>query len=70
MQKCNPDEGIMRELALAGCGFDVASSAEMDKALALGVSSDRIIYANPLVFHLNKNVREKNGLTHRHDSFI
>ena len=45
--KCNPDEGIMRELALGGCGFDVASSSEMDKALAVGVPVERIIYANP-----------------------
>jgi len=45
--KCNPDNGIMRELALAGCGFDVASSLEIDKALALGVTPQRIVYANP-----------------------
>jgi len=49
--KCCPDLGVMRTLALGGCGFDVASRAEMDMALSMptsaGLNTDRIIYANP-----------------------
>jgi len=49
--KCCPDKGVMRTLALKGCGFDVASKAEMDLALSMptsaGLNPNRIIYANP-----------------------
>ena len=45
--KCNNDEIICRMLAQAGCGFDVASQAEMEQCLAMGVGPDRLIYANP-----------------------
>jgi len=38
----------MRTLALGGCGFDVASRAEIDMALSMpGANPERIIYANP-----------------------
>ena len=46
--KCNPDEALMRTLAASGSGFDVASAAEMEQALALGVPADDIIFANPI----------------------
>ena len=46
--KCNPDEALMKTLAASGCGFDVASSAEMEQALALGVAPHDIIFANPI----------------------
>ncbi|EKX43957.1 hypothetical protein GUITHDRAFT_157983 [Guillardia theta CCMP2712] len=45
--KCNNDAYIARMLALAGCGFDCASKAEIKAALELGVEPSRIIYANP-----------------------
>eukprot|EP00960_Hanusia_phi_P045099 757022-Hanusia_phi.AAC.2 len=45
--KCNNDTYITRMLALAGCGFDCASKAEIKAALELGVEPARIIYANP-----------------------
>jgi len=49
--KCCPDPGVMRTLALGGCGFDVASKSEMEAALSMprtaGLTTDRIIYANP-----------------------
>jgi len=49
--KCCPDPGVMKTLALGGCGFDVASKAEMEAALSMprssGLTTDRIIYANP-----------------------
>lgn len=46
--KCNANPKVVRALAaIDGCGFDCASSAEMDQVLALGVDPSRIIYANP-----------------------
>eukprot|EP00286_Rhodomonas_abbreviata_P016086 CAMPEP_0181322620 /NCGR_PEP_ID=MMETSP1101-20121128/19326_1 /TAXON_ID=46948 /ORGANISM="Rhodomonas abbreviata, Strain Caron Lab Isolate" /LENGTH=527 /DNA_ID=CAMNT_0023430547 /DNA_START=177 /DNA_END=1760 /DNA_ORIENTATION=- len=45
--KCNGDSLLTNILARAGCGFDCASKAEIEQALAMGVSPDSIVYANP-----------------------
>ncbi|KAH9918920.1 ornithine decarboxylase [Epithele typhae] len=45
--KCNPDPYVLRLLAALGTGFDCASNGEINKVMALGVSPDRIIFANP-----------------------
>ena len=45
--KCNPDKEVLRLLAQLGTGFDCASRAEIDMVLDLGVSPNRIIYAQP-----------------------
>ncbi|PIA35539.1 hypothetical protein AQUCO_03500119v1 [Aquilegia coerulea] len=45
--KCNPEPSFLGALAALGAGFDCASRAEMEAVLALGVSPDRIVYANP-----------------------
>ncbi len=45
--KCNPDTGVLAILAALGCCFDCASATEVDMVMALGVTPDRIIYANP-----------------------
>lgn len=45
--KCNPDPTLLRTLAQAGLGFDCASRVEMQAVLSLGVTPDRILYANP-----------------------
>jgi ornithine decarboxylase len=45
--KCNPDEQVIRVLAQLGCNFDCASKAEISLVKSCGVSSERIIYANP-----------------------
>ncbi|CAD6905070.1 unnamed protein product [Tilletia controversa] len=45
--KCNPDPYVLRLLSALGCGFDCASNGEIQSVLDLGVSPDRIIYANP-----------------------
>lgn len=45
--KCNPDINVLRELAAHGCGFDIASQAELKAVLSLEVPSEKIIYANP-----------------------
>lgn len=45
--KCNPDPAFLGTMAALGSGFDCASRAEIEAVLALGVSPDRIIFANP-----------------------
>ncbi|XP_057974311.1 ornithine decarboxylase-like [Malania oleifera] len=45
--KCNPYPALLGSLAALGAGFDCASRAEIESVLALGVSPDRIVYANP-----------------------
>lgn len=45
--KCNPDHRVLGKLASLGVNFDCASKTEIEKVLALGVSPNRIIYANP-----------------------
>ncbi len=45
--KCNPDTGFIHKLQELGANFDCASIAEIDRVLSLGVSPDRIIFANP-----------------------
>ena len=45
--KCNSDINLLKLLAFLGVGFDCASKNEIQTILDLGVSADRIIYANP-----------------------
>eukprot|EP00882_Tetradesmus_deserticola_P012917 GHRQ01013692.1.p1 GENE.GHRQ01013692.1~~GHRQ01013692.1.p1 ORF type:complete len:334 (+),score=108.18 GHRQ01013692.1:163-1164(+) len=45
--KCNPEPMMLAMLAALGAGFDCASVMELEAAQALGVSQDRIIFANP-----------------------
>lgn len=46
--KCNDTEVVLGTLAALGASFDCASKGEIAKVLALGVCSDRIIFANPM----------------------
>ncbi|KAK7351785.1 hypothetical protein VNO77_11479 [Canavalia gladiata] len=45
--KCNHDPSFLGTLAALGSSFDCASKPEIESVLSLGVSPDRIIYANP-----------------------
>lgn len=45
--KCNDDLNVIKLLAYLGAGFDCASKGEIKKVMDLGVTADRIIYANP-----------------------
>ena len=45
--KCNPDPRVLNLLAKLGTGFDCASKAEIQQVMDLGVSTDKIVYANP-----------------------
>ncbi|KAK8589414.1 hypothetical protein V6N13_088262 [Hibiscus sabdariffa] len=44
--KCNPNPAFLGQMAALGTGFDCASLAEIETVLCLGVSPDRIIFAN------------------------
>ncbi|MDT8903662.1 type III PLP-dependent enzyme [Anaeroselena agilis] len=46
--KANPERRLVAALAEEGARFDVASDGEMLDLAAMGVSPDRIIYANPI----------------------
>jgi len=48
--KCNPNPVIIRLLAELGTNFDCASVAEIQLVQSMGVSADRIIFANPCKF--------------------
>ena len=43
--KCCPNLGVLRTLAAEGCGMDVVSPGELQRALAAGVPADRLAYA-------------------------
>uniref|UniRef100_A0A5S6QFE0 ornithine decarboxylase n=1 Tax=Trichuris muris TaxID=70415 RepID=A0A5S6QFE0_TRIMR len=45
--KCNNDPVMIKMLDILGCNFDCASKGEIESVTKLGVSPDRIIYANP-----------------------
>ncbi|KAH6987919.1 pyridoxal-dependent decarboxylase [Ilyonectria sp. MPI-CAGE-AT-0026] len=45
--KCNPDPQVIKLLAELGTGFDCASKTEIEQVLGMGLSPDRIIYAQP-----------------------
>lgn len=46
--KCNPDELVVKTLAILGCGFDCASKNEISLVLeATNNDASRIIFANP-----------------------
>ena len=46
--KANPHVEVLKVLLAAGAGFDVASQAEMDAALAVGAKPPHINYANTI----------------------
>src|SRR3954447_12397801 len=46
--KANPDRRVLKVLAQEGVGFEIASTAELDVLLALGVPAAEVFYANPM----------------------
>ena len=46
--KANPDRRVLKVLAQEGAGFEIASIAELDKLLALGVPAEEVFYSNPV----------------------
>ena len=46
--KCNPDPGVLRVVKGAACDFEVASVAEMNDLIALGVAAADMLFSNPV----------------------
>jgi len=46
--KANPDRRVLKVLAQEGCGFEIASIAELDLLLSLGVNAGEVFYSNPM----------------------
>lgn len=46
--KANPDERVLKTLIEEGVGFEIASIAELDLLLKLGVPAAEIFYSNPM----------------------
>src|SRR5437879_10941085 len=46
--KANPDRRVLKVLVQEGCGFEIASTAELDLLLGLGVAQAEIFFSNPV----------------------
>lgn len=46
--KANPDRRVIKALMQEGCGFEIASIAELDLLLALGADAAEVFYSNPM----------------------
>ena len=46
--KANPDRRVIKALMQEGCGFEIASTAELELLLALGVDAKDIFFSNPM----------------------
>src|SRR3954462_8322873 len=46
--KANPDRRVLKVLLQEGCGFEIASIAELDLLLGLGVPPAEIFFSNPV----------------------
>src|SRR5574341_759652 len=46
--KANPDRRVLKALAQEGAGFEIASIAELDLLLSLGVCAGEIFFSNPM----------------------
>ncbi len=46
--KANPDPRVVEILAAAGSGFEIASPAELDLLISLGVDASQVHYSNPV----------------------
>jgi ornithine decarboxylase len=46
--KANPDRRLLKVLAQEGAGFEIASTAELDQLLSLGVSPAEVFFSNPM----------------------
>jgi ornithine decarboxylase len=46
--KANPDRRVLKVLVQEGAGFEIASTAELDLLLALGVPAAELFFSNPM----------------------
>lgn len=61
--KANDIRVVLETLVALGISFDCASMGEMMKILSLGVSPDRIIFANPTKFPSHIKYAAKIGVS-------
>ncbi|KAF6149093.1 hypothetical protein GIB67_018671, partial [Kingdonia uniflora] len=60
--KCNPDPALVITISALGGNFDCASKGEIEVVLALGVSTDRIVFANPCKLEAHIKYADKVGV--------
>jgi len=46
--KANPDRRVLKALVQEGAGFEIASTAELDLLLSLGVDAGEVFFSNPM----------------------
>src|SRR5438093_10822935 len=46
--KANPDRRVLKVLAQEGAGFEIASTAELDLLVSLGVPAAEVFFSNPV----------------------
>src|SRR5881392_2040832 len=46
--KANPDRRVLKVLVQEGCGFEIASIAELDLLIGLGVPAAEVFFSNPV----------------------
>src|SRR5205814_6421042 len=46
--KANPDRRVLKALSQEGCGFEIASTSELDLLLGLGVPAAGVLFSNPV----------------------
>src|SRR5512138_2761704 len=46
--KANPDRRVLKVLVQEGCGFEIASTAELHLLMSLGVPPAEVFYSNPV----------------------
>lgn len=46
--KANPERRVLETLSQEGCGFEIASIAELDVLLSLGADPAEVLYSNPM----------------------
>src|SRR3954468_8323419 len=46
--KANPDRRVLKVLAQEGVGFEIASTAELDLLMSLGVPAAEVFFSNPV----------------------
>jgi ornithine decarboxylase len=46
--KCNPFPAVLSQLKVLGCNFEIASAAELDDLLTIGVKPEQILFSHPV----------------------
>lgn len=60
--KCNPQPELIKILASFGVNFDCASKMEIETILKLGISPERIVFANPCKVGSHIRFAQQNGV--------